>query len=47
MAMKIVFCAGIRGMRIRRRRYGEFKLSELGSVTSFGRRDALDAAKAH
>lgn len=43
----IVFCIGIRGMRLRRRRYGDLKLSELGSVASCGRRDPLDVAEAH
>lgn len=47
MATKIILCTGIRGMCIRRRRYGDLKLPELGSVARSGRRDALDAAEAH
>jgi len=42
-----MFCTGIRGMRFRRRWYGDLKLSKLGSVASSGRCDALDATEAH
>lgn len=48
VAMKsIVFCTGIRGMRFGRRRYGDLKLPQLGSVASSGRGNALDVAEAH
>lgn len=42
-----MFRIGIRGMRFRRRRYGDLKLPKLGSAASSGRCDALDAAEAH